>query len=209
MPDLFGHEIVSIRDIIAWTQAVPAHPHAPGSAHWVQYVRGWNVLDKVAHAKRAGTFDSQTANCPHISDDDIRAATAALKPLITARKDLPARAPAPPLKKRKPAAARVPLPSEIFAPLPIETILPAPAKSPATPTPPATAARSATVITLPAPAKSSATPRSRSEPLRARDRADAINIAPHLSAKATRDPAPRATPRTAAKPAKIAAASSR
>ncbi|PMS38467.1 hypothetical protein [Trinickia symbiotica] len=61
MLDLFGEIVITNDDINAWVSAV-----APGffidERRRAWYVRTWNVVDKVARAKRDGTFDATIEN---------------------------------------------------------------------------------------------------------------------------------------------------
>ena len=57
--DLFGEIIVTHADIAAWLVNIPRiHPDSPRAAH---YVRGWDVVGKVRHAKAHGQFEALTA----------------------------------------------------------------------------------------------------------------------------------------------------
>jgi len=61
MLDLFGQVVVTYEDLELWVSAL-----APGFAHnehrRAHYIERWNVADKVARAKLAGTFDSTIEN---------------------------------------------------------------------------------------------------------------------------------------------------
>jgi hypothetical protein len=61
MLDLFGQVVVSYEDLDAWVSAL-----APGFAgndyRRAYYIKHWNVADKVARAKLAGTFDATIEN---------------------------------------------------------------------------------------------------------------------------------------------------
>lgn len=53
--DLFGEVPVLKSDVEAWVMAVVGL--SPESWRWEWYVRAWNVIDKIRHAKLAGNFD--------------------------------------------------------------------------------------------------------------------------------------------------------
>jgi hypothetical protein len=61
MLDLFGQVVVTYEDLELWVSAL-----APGFAGNVYrreyYISHWNVADKVARAKMAGTFDATIEN---------------------------------------------------------------------------------------------------------------------------------------------------
>lgn len=82
--DMFGQPTISARDVVAWVSTVPAHPPATGSARWVQYVKGWNVLEKIALAKRSGKFAELLDRSPPILAEDVSLAAEALKPIMRA-----------------------------------------------------------------------------------------------------------------------------
>lgn len=54
--DLFGEVPVTEDDLFYWVQAVAPRWLAPERSYR-NYVRNWNVADKVRHAKISGTFD--------------------------------------------------------------------------------------------------------------------------------------------------------
>ncbi len=57
--DLFGEVVITVPDVRAWLAAVPRiDPDSPRAEH---YVRGWDVVGKIARAKREGWFDQVTA----------------------------------------------------------------------------------------------------------------------------------------------------
>ncbi|EMN5130700.1 hypothetical protein RVV79_003827 [Burkholderia contaminans] len=57
MLDLFGQIPVTFDDLETWVRAVaPAYASSERSIQ--HYIRHWHVADKVAAAKRAGTFDA-------------------------------------------------------------------------------------------------------------------------------------------------------
>lgn len=54
--DLFGEVPVTWADVDAWLIAVPRiPPDSPRAAH---YIRGYDVVGKIAQAKRTGAFDA-------------------------------------------------------------------------------------------------------------------------------------------------------
>jgi hypothetical protein len=61
MLDLFGQVVVTYEDLELWVSAL-----APGFAvndhRRAHYIARWNVADKVARAKLAGTFDATIEN---------------------------------------------------------------------------------------------------------------------------------------------------
>lgn len=61
MLDLFGQVVVSYDDLDRWVSAL-----APGFStndhRRAYYIKHWNVADKVARAKLAGTFDATIEN---------------------------------------------------------------------------------------------------------------------------------------------------
>lgn len=57
--DLFGQVPVTLADVLAWMLAVPGI--APTSTRFAWYVRGYQVIEKIQAAKRAGTFDQVIA----------------------------------------------------------------------------------------------------------------------------------------------------
>jgi len=61
MLDLFGQVVVTYEDLDAWVSAL-----APGFAlnehRRAHYIAQWNVADKVARAKLAGTFEATIEN---------------------------------------------------------------------------------------------------------------------------------------------------
>jgi hypothetical protein len=61
MLDLFGQVVVTYEDLELWVSALA--PGFAGNAHRRDYyIRHWNVADKVARAKAAGTFDAIIEN---------------------------------------------------------------------------------------------------------------------------------------------------
>lgn len=56
--DLFGDIPVTVSDLQRW--AIMVAGIAPHSPRYAQYVRAWNVADKVRAAKRDGSFDRLT-----------------------------------------------------------------------------------------------------------------------------------------------------
>lgn len=72
---------VTVADVVAWCATVPASPHRTDSPRWLQYVKGYLVVEKIARFKLAGTFTTMVAKCPPISDADLFAASVALNSL--------------------------------------------------------------------------------------------------------------------------------
>ena len=60
--DLFGEVRVTWPEVEAWVEAVAGIP--ADSPRAIHYIRSWNVADKVARAKLAGTFDATVAKPP-------------------------------------------------------------------------------------------------------------------------------------------------
>lgn len=58
--DLFGEVVVTWPDVYAWIEAVAGIPRdSPRAEH---YIRGWNVPEKIARAKREGWFERAIAH---------------------------------------------------------------------------------------------------------------------------------------------------
>lgn len=57
--DMFGQERVTVHDVFAWLLCVPRID--PASAQAANYVRGYDVLEKIARAKSDGSFDDVLA----------------------------------------------------------------------------------------------------------------------------------------------------
>lgn len=61
MLDLFGQVVVTHDDLAQWVSALaPGFANNPQRRAW--YIERWNVADKVARAKLAGTFDATIEN---------------------------------------------------------------------------------------------------------------------------------------------------
>lgn len=60
-PDLFGGQPVTPDDLIRWCCAVARLPHDSPRLAW--YIRAYNVADKVARSKAAGTFWQIVSAC--------------------------------------------------------------------------------------------------------------------------------------------------
>jgi hypothetical protein len=61
MRDLFGEIVVLSDDLDRWVSAL-APGYASNDARRKYYIKHWNVADKVARAKLAGTFESIIEN---------------------------------------------------------------------------------------------------------------------------------------------------
>ncbi|MFM0741787.1 hypothetical protein PQQ51_31540 [Paraburkholderia xenovorans] len=61
MLDLFGQVVVTFEDLELWVSAL-APGYAGNAYRRDYYIRHWNVADKVARAKVAGTFDATIEN---------------------------------------------------------------------------------------------------------------------------------------------------
>ena len=82
LEDLFGEIPVTLAEVLAWMLAVPGIP--PSSARFGLYVRGYDVVEKIRAAKRAGTFD-QVLDAPDRPAPYRRAAAIAAGDAIRAR----------------------------------------------------------------------------------------------------------------------------
>jgi hypothetical protein len=78
-PDLFGQVPITVADVVAWCASVPAYPHATSSPRWIQYVKGYAVVEKIARAKMAREFVSRIADAPAISENDLHHAANAIR----------------------------------------------------------------------------------------------------------------------------------
>lgn len=64
MLDLFGEVVVTWDDIEIWVSAV-APAFMSSQRAFDTYVRGWNVAEKVRHAKLSGTFEHTIEKARH------------------------------------------------------------------------------------------------------------------------------------------------